>query len=281
MSGPGAHDAAHNPVRTYIGIFAFLTIVTAIEMFPLFGLWDIPAPVLIGLSVAKFVTVCYFFMHLLGDAAILKRVFFIPLMMAGVTVMMLMFLFDSWTLPRRMEGHEDSPAVQARYRTEWSGRCNAWVTSAATGNEYCASPAIGFTTLAAYEALKPSGEADPRLADFDKKSPEEKKAALMAVGEEVYGKNCGACHQANGQGTPTVFPPLAADPVATGPFEKHVEIVLKGMSGVAINGVTYAAAMPAWPQLTDEQLAAVLTFERNSWGNDAGIVEPAQIAPLR
>lgn len=281
MSAPGAHDAAHNPIRTYIGVFAFLTVVTVIEMFPLFGLWDIPPTILLVMSAVKFVVVCYFFMHLLGDFPILKRVFFIPLAMAGVTVMMLMFLFDSWTLPKRMQGREDTAAVQARYRTAWDGRCNAWVTSASTGNEYCASPAIGFSTAAAYEALKPSGEADPRLADFDKKSPEEKKAALMLVGEEVYAKNCGACHQANGEGTPNVFPPLKGDPVATGPFEKHVEIVLKGMVGVAINGVSYASPMPAWAQLTDEQIAAVVTYERNSWGNEAGVVEPAQVAPLR
>lgn len=281
MSAPGAHDAAHNPIRTYIGVFAFLTIVTVVEMLPLFGLWNIPAPVLLVLSAVKFVVVCFFFMHLLGDSALLKRVFFIPLLMAGVTVAVLMALFESWSLPRLQAGREDTELVKARYRGEWEGSCNAWVKSAATGNVYCSSPAVGFSTMAAYEALMPKGDADPRLADLDKKPPEEQKAALMAVGQEVYGQQCAGCHQANGQGTPNVFPPLAGDPVTVGAPERHIEVVLKGMSGVPINGVNYTSAMPPWPQLSDEQIASVITYERNSWGNDAGVVLPDQVRAQR
>lgn len=281
MSAPD-HDAAVHPLRMYFGVFAALTVVTVVEMLPLFGIWDIPPSILLIMSGLKFLTVCYFFMHLLGDHPVFKQVFFIPLAMMGVTLMVLMTLFDSWTLAyRTTPSGSDSVAVANRYRGSWGEPCNSWVVSAATGNEYCSSPAIGFSTQAAYDALKPNTDADPRLADLDKKSPEEKKAALVAVGQEVYGANCAGCHQANGEGTPGVFPPLKGDPVTVGAPEEHIRVVLKGMSGVAINGVSYAAAMPAWAQLTDEQIAAVVTYERSSWGNDAGLVEPAQVAAAR
>lgn len=276
------HDGAHNPLRTYLGVFAFLTVVTVVEMLPLFGLWNIPPAILIVLSAVKFVTVCYFFMHLLGDHPVFKRVFFIPLLMVVATVSVFMSLYDTWTLSYRTTSRgSDSELVAARYQGVWTGRCNAWVVSAQTGNTYCSSPAIPFSTAAAYEALKPRTDLDPRLAGLDGKSPEEKKAALVAVGGEVYGTNCAGCHQANGEGTPNVFPPLKGDPVALGAPEEHISVVLKGMSGKVINGVSYASPMPAWAQLTDEQIAAVITFERNTWGNDAGIVEPAQVKALR
>ena len=284
MSPPDSSTHAHsNALKIYVGIFVALTIVTIVECLPLFGLWDIPAPVLIVLSVCKFLVVCYFFMHLLGDHPIFKRLFFIPLAMATVSFMVIMTLQDSWTLAyQHTERGSDTDAIAARYRGVWDGPCNAWVKSPFTGNEYCASPSVGFTTAAAYEALKPSSAADPRFEGFDAKSPDEKKAILMAVGEEVYGGKCAACHQATGQGLAGTFPPLAGDPVANGSAEEHITIVLKGMSGKPINGVNYAAAMPAHAGLlNDDQVAAVLTFERSSWGNTGSVVEPSAVKSAR
>ncbi|MFZ5478412.1 MAG: c-type cytochrome [Myxococcota bacterium] len=281
-----APSATHrDPVRLYIAVFAFLTVVTVIECLPLFGIWDIPGGVLLALSALKFLAVVYVFMHLLGDHPVYRKLFFIPLVMAMAVVATLMTLFDTWTLAyRTTEGGTDSEEIAARYRGDWEGPCNAWAVSAATGNEYCASPAPAVTNAAlaaAYEALKPSSGPDPRFEGFDGKSPEEKRAVLMAVGEEVYARNCGACHQAGGEGVAGTFPPMKGDPVANGSADEHVAIVLKGMSGQPIAGVTYAAAMPAWPQLTDEEVAAVVTFERLSWGNDGGMVEPAAVKKAR
>src|SRR5688500_2622825 len=117
------------------------------------------------------------------------------------SVMVLMTLFDSWTLSYRVtERGSDSEEIAARYEGRWEGDCNAWAISAATGNRYCASPAsptMAAAITGAYEALKPSAAPGPRFEGFDGKSPEEKQAVLVAVGEEVYGKNCAACHQAN------------------------------------------------------------------------------------
>src|SRR3954453_14759989 len=82
---------------------------------------------------------------------------------------------------------------------------------------------------------------------------------LKARGEKVYAANCVACHQANGKGTPPAFPPLDGSKIATGPKEGHMDIVLNGKPNTAM------AAFGK--QLNDTDLAAVITYERNSWSN--------------
>ena len=270
-------------MRTYIGVFVFLTVVTLVEMLPLFGIWDIPGVVLLGMSAVKFVVVCYFFMHLLGDNPVFQRLFFIPLVMVILTVMVLMSLFKSWHLNYRVgHGGEDSDEVASRYRSVWKEDCNAWAKSPFTGNVYCASPGIPLANLAVYEELKKPAAADPRLADLASKAPADQEAALMLVGGEVYAAQCAACHQATGLGLAGVFPPLAGDPLANAadPSE-HVSTVLKGLAGKTIGGVAYPGAMPAFPQLSDEQIAAVVTYERKSWGNAGTVVMPEQVLALR
>lgn len=100
------------------------------------------------------------------------------------------------------------------------------------------------------------------------------KEELMAKGQEIYTKNCLACHQAQGQGIPGVFPALAGSKIANGAAADHINIVVKGKTGTA---------MAAWgPQLNDLDIAAVVTFERNSWGNTAGdVVQPKDIKAAR
>jgi mono/diheme cytochrome c family protein len=276
------HAPHPNPLRMYIGVFIALTAVTVFEMLPLFGIMDLPGPLLLALSALKFVAVCSFFMHLWGDHPIFSRLFYIPLVMVIGTVMVLMTLFGAWTLSYRTnERGTDTEEVAARYRGVYEGPCNSWVKSAFTGNEYCSSPWVAFANTASYEELQKPAADLPEFAGWDTKSPDEKQAALMAVGETVYTTNCGACHQPNGLGLAGVFPPLANDAMVAGPPEAHINVVLKGMVGVPIGGVAYASAMPAWPQLSDQQIAAVVTYERNSWGNKSGMVEPAQVAALR
>lgn len=107
--------------------------------------------------------------------------------------------------------------------------------------------------------------------------------ASAALGEQIYGNYCSACHQLSGQGLPGVFPPLAGDPVVNDadPAE-HVRTVLEGLAGKTIAGVSYASPMPAFAeQLSDEEIAAVVNHERRSWGNEAPRVEPSDVAALR
>ncbi len=96
---------------------------------------------------------------------------------------------------------------------------------------------------------------------------------LRARGEKVYAANCVACHQANGKGTPPAFPPLDGGKLTTGPKEGHIDIVLNGKPGTAM------AAFGK--QLNDTDIAAVVTSERNSWSNQSGLVQPAEVKARR
>jgi mono/diheme cytochrome c family protein len=107
--------------------------------------------------------------------------------------------------------------------------------------------------------------------------------AWAVLGEQVYGNKCAACHQLSGEGLPGVFPPLkgSAAVTAADPTE-HIRTVLRGLSGKSIGGVTYGSAMPAFAdQLTNEEVAAVLSYERASWGNNAPSVKPEDVVARR
>jgi cytochrome c oxidase subunit 2 len=97
---------------------------------------------------------------------------------------------------------------------------------------------------------------------------------LMANGEKVYAHICAACHQPTGMGTPPTFPALKGSKIATGPVEGHIEMVFNGKSGTAMQAFK--------GQLSDVELASVITYERNAWGNNTNsMVQPAQIKALR
>jgi len=114
------------------------------------------------------------------------------------------------------------------------------------------------------EKAAKSGAADTRAMSMQE---------LMQHGEEVYKQNCVACHQAQGQGTPAMkAPALAGSKVATGPKEAHIDTVLQGRANTA---------MQSFKALGNADLAAVITYERNSWGNKGGEVQPAEVAARR
>lgn len=95
---------------------------------------------------------------------------------------------------------------------------------------------------------------------------------LMEKGKSVYSANCASCHLPEGQGVDGLFPALAGSPVATGPAEEHISIVLHGKN-----------LMPPFKdQLNDADIAAVITYERNAWGNDVGdMVQPSDVKAAR
>ena len=97
---------------------------------------------------------------------------------------------------------------------------------------------------------------------------------LMAKGEEVHTKACAACHQANGQGMPGAFPAINGSAIATGPVAEHIDIIMNGKAGTAMQAFAN--------QLSDSDLAAVITYQRNAWDNKVGdSVQPADIKNLR
>ena len=97
------------------------------------------------------------------------------------------------------------------------------------------------------------------------------KADLIKRGEAVYNASCAACHQANGQGIPGVFPAIAGSKIATGSVAGHIGIVRDGKPGTAMQAFG--------TQLNAADLAAVVTFQRNAFGNNTGdVVQPSQIS---
>lgn len=95
---------------------------------------------------------------------------------------------------------------------------------------------------------------------------------LIARGEKVYAANCAACHQANGKGAGPIKA-LDGSPIVLGPTAEMMHVVLEGRA----NG-----AMPAWKQLSDTELAAVVTFAKNHWSNKTGqLVQPAEFVAAR
>jgi len=99
------------------------------------------------------------------------------------------------------------------------------------------------------------------------------EADLAAKGATVYAANCAACHQANGKGVPGAFPALDGSKIVNGPPKDQIHIVLAGKPGTA---------MPSWKQLSDTDIAAVITYTRNSWGNHSGeAIQPAQVVAAR
>jgi len=93
---------------------------------------------------------------------------------------------------------------------------------------------------------------------------------LMTRGEAAYNTSCAACHQANGAGIPGVFPAIAGSAIATGDVAKHIDI--------GVNGVPGTAMQAFGEQLSAVDLAAVITYQRNAFGNDTGdMVQPADI----
>jgi cytochrome c oxidase subunit 2 len=97
---------------------------------------------------------------------------------------------------------------------------------------------------------------------------------LLERGEKVYGGTCAACHQANGEGIPGAFPAIKDSAVATGPAGDHLALVMNGKAGTAMTAFA--------GQLSDVDLAAVVTYQRNAWGNNVGdLIQPAEVKAAR
>ena len=114
--------------------------------------------------------------------------------------------------------------------------------------------------------LEQQAEAEKVFEIVGKQWSEEE---LMVEGEEVYLRACASCHQVNGRGLPPAFPSLVGQGLAVGPIEDHIDIVLNGKPGSAMQSFS--------KQLNAAEIAAVITYERKSWGNQAESVQPKEI----
>lgn len=103
----------------------------------------------------------------------------------------------------------------------------------------------------------------------------------IARGKEIYTKTCQACHQENGAGIPNAFPPLAKSDYLNEDVTRAIGVVLHGKTGeITVNGTVYNSAMPA-QTLSEKEVAEVLTYVYNSWGNKAQDVTPEMVAAAK
>lgn len=147
--------------------------------------------------------------------------------------------------------------------------------------------ALGFVIVAmfawgAWYLARSTPELDASLGDGRTAAGLEAQPAGAVSGAQVYAGKCAGCHQATGAGVAGVFPPLANSPWVTQSERRLVQILLHGIQGpIEVLGTTYNGLMPAWKSLSDEDIAAVATYVRASFGNSAAPVTAATVATER
>ncbi len=135
-------------------------------------------------------------------------------------------------------------------------------------------------------------EAAKRIASLEQKVEETirqtpaiaklSKELQIEKGKRVYMQACSMCHQADGKGLAQVFPPLAQSDYLMADITRSIGVVLRGLTGpVTVNGHTYNGLMSPQVQLSDDQVSNVLTFIRNSWGNQGDAVSVDQVKAVR
>ncbi len=131
----------------------------------------------------------------------------------------------------------------------------------------------------------PEGGTIQNMPDGKAASTEAPKAMSLAekmeAGKNIYSRTCLACHQASGEGIANAFPPLANSDYLNEDVNRAIDIVLNGKSGeITVNGTKYNSIMTR-QTLTNEEVASVLTYVYNSWGNNKSEVSPADVAKIR
>ena len=107
-------------------------------------------------------------------------------------------------------------------------------------------------------------------------------AASMERGKAVYSRTCIACHQPTGMGLPPVFPPLAGSEWIAKDASIAVRNIINGMQGpITVKGVTYNSMMPPVAGLSDKDIADVVTYVNNTWGNSGPSVTEAEVAAIK
>ena len=129
----------------------------------------------------------------------------------------------------------------------------------------------------------PEGSAIQSITDKVDDAPvaERPMAERMEMGKILYEANCAACHQQDGTGLAGAFPPLANSDYLMAREDKGAGIIINGLSGkITVNGKEYDGVMPQM-QLTDDEIANILTYVRNSWGNKGDLVQASEVKAAR
>ncbi len=132
-----------------------------------------------------------------------------------------------------------------------------------------------------YSVFIPGSNPEKSAETATTAAPVRSMEERMKLGQTLFTTNCSSCHQANGQGVPNAFPPLAKSDYFMKQPDKGIGIVLHGLSGnIIVDGHNFNGIMPQL-SLSDDDIANILTYERNSWGNKSGGVTAAEVAKIR
>ena len=324
MAGNGHAEEHHGGGPSfYLLIAAILGVITFVE----FALIQWPqawlstpaaVTVLIALSVAKFLMVVAYFMHLRDDENSYSGFFGSGMVIAMGTFVALAFLFTVPSVANALrgadaddheveavhvedEGHGGIPEeVLASIESEGYSRETAEIldsprpkdqslrlTLPAVGDEigYTLNPAPGFGDTV------PDGEAAPTPEAGGPAGGDPVGQAATGLGLEIYNRNCVGCHQGTGRGIPGAFPPLAGHLptlyAVEGGRSYLINTVLYGLQGpITADGQNFNSVMPAWAQLDDDSIAAVLNYTLTDWDNDTLIddfvpIDAAEVAAER
>ena len=143
----------------------------------------------------------------------------------------------------------------------------------------------GLLAVAGIAGLQVAGATDPlavHRAEAAAGKQESGTEDRVEEGRKVFEAACMACHQANGQGLPGAFPPLASSDFLKADKNRAIHLVVNGLQGpVVVNGMKFNSVMPPMSQLSDQDIADALTYAMNSWGNSFGSVSSAEVAAVR
>jgi mono/diheme cytochrome c family protein/cytochrome c oxidase subunit IV len=310
-----------NAVTFYLIIALVLGVITYLE----FALveYDVAwlstpliVTLLVVLSLIKFGLVVAIYMHLRDDDVMYTGFFASGMVIALGTFIALSFLFtvrsavnlqanvraerhaeaDAHGLPESLEAIEARPLLeQFRAPAPKSQRISIALPQA-TATNFALAEASAVAPIMPAASAAPAPQAQGDMAAQTDEADADTAAATpefdwQQLGNTTYTQNCASCHQANGQGIPGAFPPLAGHVPnlynAEGGREYLIKVVLYGLQGpITVNGASYNGVMNAWGQLSDDQIAATLNHELTSWGNDQLLsnfrpIMPDEVAALR
>jgi nitrite reductase (NO-forming)/hydroxylamine reductase len=144
--------------------------------------------------------------------------------------------------------------------------------------------ATGFASDALSQAPPAPRKEAPLVhqAEVARGQAAEQTAARMKAGKSAYDIACAACHQSDGKGLSGAFPPLAGSDYLRADRNRAIKIVLQGLQGkITVNGKAFDSVMPPMPQLSNQEIADILTYVFGNWGNPGGSVSASQVAAVR
>ena len=137
------------------------------------------------------------------------------------------------------------------------------------------------------DAVYLGDRSQPNLAAVSKATQAAESGTLslqdqVNAGQSLFAGTCSVCHQGNGAGLPGVFPPLAKSDFLATDAKRAIGVVLHGLSGkLTVNGQEYDSVMPSMTQLNDDEVANILTYVLNSWGNPGGQISAGEVKKVR